>query len=141
MLQYSRSATFLEILALLIDNRTPLDEAVTLAASASGDPQTVRAAGHLSEMLQRGQTPASAADTAFPPLMNWLVLAAGRNNALLPALQHSAAAYHRRARYQFDLIRIVLPAFMTAVVAGGITAAYAMTLFLPYTMMLNALAK
>ena len=44
MLRCSRSATFLEVLALLVENQTPLDEAVALAASASGDPKTIRAA-------------------------------------------------------------------------------------------------
>ena len=63
--------------------------------------------------------------------MNWLVLAAGRDGALLPALRHSAAAYHRRARNQSDLVRVFLPALLTVVVAGGITAAYALMLFVP----------
>jgi general secretion pathway protein F len=141
VLRFSRSAAFLDILALLIENRTPLDEAVTLAASASGDPQTVHAAQQLSETIRRGQTQPFPSDSTFPPLMNWLVLAAGRDGALLPALQHSAAAYHRRARNQFDLVRVLLPAFLTVVVAGSITAAYALVLFVPYTMMLRALAR
>ena len=141
VLQFSRSATFLEILALLVENRTPLDEAVTLAAAACGDPQTVRAARQLSESLRRGQTQPLPGDPAFPPLVNWLLLAAGREGALLPALQHSAATYHRRARNQFDLVRVLLPAFLTVAVAGTITAAYALVLFIPYTMMLNSLAR
>jgi type II secretory pathway component PulF len=141
VLRFSRSAAFLEILALLVENRTPLDEALTLAASATGDPQTLRDARQLSETLRRGQTQPLPGDSEFPPLMNWLVLAAGRGGALLPALQHSAATYHRRARDQFDLVRVLLPAFLTVVVAGSITAAYALVLFLPYTMMLHSLAR
>ncbi len=141
VLRFSRTATFLEILALLIENRAPLDEAVTLAASACGDPQTVRAARQLSETIQRGQTQPFAGDAAFPPLMSWLVLAAGRDGALLPALQHSAVTYHRRARNQFELVRVLLPALFTVVIAGSITAAYALVLFVPYVMMLKALAR
>ena len=141
VLRCSRSAAFLEILALLIENQTPLDEAVTMAASASGDPKTLRAARQLTETLRRGQTQPGPGDPAFPPLMNWLVLAAGHDGALLPALQHSAATYHRRARNQADLLRVLLPAFLTVAVAGSITAAYALVLFIPYTMMLKALAR
>jgi general secretion pathway protein F len=141
VLRYSRSAAFLEILALLIENQTPLDEAVTMAASASGDPDTLRAARQLTDTLQRGQTQPRPGEPAFPPLMSWLVLAAGRDGALLPALQHSAATYHRRAQNQCDLLRVLLPAFLTVAVAGSITAAYALVLFIPYTMMLHALAK
>jgi general secretion pathway protein F len=141
VLRCSRSAAFLEILALLVENQTPLDEAVTLAASASGDPDTVRAAQQLTETLRRGQTQPGPGDPAFPPLMSWLVLAAGHDGALLPALQHSAATYHRRARNQSDLLRVLLPALLTVGVAGSMTAAYALVLFVPYTMMLKALAR
>jgi len=69
------------------------------------------------------------------------VLAAGHDGALLPALQHSAATYHRRARNQSDLLRVLLPALLTVGVAGSMTAAYALVLFVPYTMMLKALAR
>ena len=141
VLRCSRSATFLEILALLIENQTPLDEAVMLAASASGDHQTLRAARQLAEAIRQGRTVTGPGDPAFSPLMNWLVLAAGHDSALLPALQHSAVTYHRRAQNQADLLRVLLPALLTVMVAGSITAAYALMLFIPYTMMLNSLAK
>jgi type II secretory pathway component PulF len=141
VLRCSRSAAFLEILALLIENQTPLDEAVALAASASGDPKTLQAAQQLTDMLRRGQTQPAPGEPDFPPLMNWLVLAVGQGGALLPALQHSAATYHRRARNQSDLLRVLLPAFLTVVVAGSITAAYALLLFVPYAMLLKSLAK
>lgn len=145
MLQWSRSATFLEILALLIENQTPLDEAVALAADASGDPKTILAARQLAEAIQRGQTGEKrvlnrSRATPFPAMIDWLVLAAGRNAALLPALKHSAATYHRRARHQSDLIRVLLPTLLTIVVAGSISAAYVLMLFVPYTVLLKALA-
>ena len=159
MLRCSRLAAFLEILALLVENKTPLDEAVALAAEVSGDRKTLLAAKRLSEAIRRGQTkpggdcpnfrpsengtvPFIAAGVSqFPPLMNWLMLAANRDGALLPALQHSAATYHRRARNEAELVRMFLPAFLTVAIAGSVTVAYALMLFLPYTMMLNALAR
>jgi type II secretory pathway component PulF len=144
VLRCSRSATFLEILALLVENKTPLDEAVLLAASASGDQKTRAAAWQLSEAIRRGQTGAPAAmptrDSAFPPMMNWLVLAANREGALLPALQHSADIYHRRARNQSQLLRVLLPVLLTVTMAGSVTAVYALALFFPYTIMLKSLA-
>ena len=158
MLRWSRTATFLEILALLVENRTPLHEAVTLAGEASGDRQTLRAARQLAAMLENGQTAEKGTGTIcrngpsgashklylspFPqsPLINWLMLAAGRSGALLPALEHAAATYHRRARHQADLVRMFLPALLTVVIAGGITAVYALVLFAPYVAMLHALS-
>ena len=78
---------------------------------------------------------------AFRRLIHWLLLAAGRDGALLPALRHAAAAYHRRARQQSDLLRLFLPIFLTIAVGGSVTALYALALFLPYSAMLRALAK
>ncbi len=141
MLRCSRTATFLEVLALLVENQTPLPEAVVLAAEASGDPRTLRMARQVAAALQNGQTQPAAGGPAFPPLVNWLLLAAGRDGALLPALRHAAAAYHRRARHQSDLLRLLLPIFLTIAVGGSVTALYALALFAPYTSMLYALGN
>ena len=113
-----------------------MNEAVVLAAEASGDPQTVRTARQVSISLQSGQMQRAP---AFPPLVNWLLLAAGHNDALLPALRNSAAAYHRRARRQADALRVFLPILFTVVFAGGATALYALAIFIPYTTILYGL--
>jgi type II secretory pathway component PulF len=143
VLQYSRSATFLDVLALLVESKMPLDEAVSLAAAASGDRETIRASRRATEMIRKGQMQPGRplADPAFPPLMNWLVFAACRGGILVPALQHSAEAYHRRARLQSDLVRALLPAMLTILIGGTITAAYALMLFIPYITLLENLSK
>ena len=66
MLRCSRTATFLELLALLVENETPLPEAVVLAAEASGDPRTLRSARQLAATLQNGQTRPDAGGPALP---------------------------------------------------------------------------
>ncbi len=131
----------LEILALLVENQMPLEEAVILAAQASGDPQTLRSAQRLAAALQQGRIEPARGEPAFPPLIAWLMFAARRDGALLPALRHAAAAYHRRARYYSDMARTLLPVLLTLVIGGTITAVYALTLFVPYTTMLRALSK
>jgi type II secretory pathway component PulF len=136
LLRLSRTATFLDVLALLVESETPLPEAVVLAAEASGDPQTLRTARQVSIALQSGQMQHAS---TFPPLVNWLLLAAGRDGALLSALRNSASAYHRRARRQSDAMRVFLPIFLTVVVAGGVTTLYALALFIPYTTILYGL--
>jgi general secretion pathway protein F len=141
MLRWSRTATFLEILGLLVENQTPLGEALFLASQASGDAATSRAARKLAEAIETGRMRADLQDPAFPPLMSWLMLAAQRQDALGPAVRNAAAVYHRRAGCQADLVRVLLPVLLTAVVGGGITAAYALILFVPYVTMLHALAR
>ncbi|MEN6448916.1 MAG: type II secretion system F family protein [Thermoguttaceae bacterium] len=144
MLRWSRTATFLEILSLLVESETPLPEAIELAARASGDPQTVHVAQQLATRLTLGDCAAAAgvidSKAGLPPLLGWLMASAGREGTLLPALRHAAATYHRRARHQADIVRTLLPVLLTVVFGGGITAMYVLALFVPYTTMLNALA-
>ena len=134
-----RTATFLDLLTLLIESQTPLPEAMRLAAEASGDPRLLQLGREVTAALESGQT-APAGGAAFPPWVNWLLLAAGRDGALLSAVHHTAAAYHRRARRQSDLLRVFVPIVLTIVVAGGVTALYALALFAPYVAMLRSLS-
>jgi type II secretory pathway component PulF len=140
MLRYSRTATFLEVLALLVENQTPLPEAMVLAAETSGDRRTLQSARQVAIALQGGQTQPAVGGPAFPPLVNWLLSAAGRDGALLPALRHAAAAYHRRARRQSDLLRLIAPVVLTIAVGGSVAALYALTLFVPYAAMLRSMS-
>ena len=190
LLRWSETAALLEVLALLVENRVPLGEAIRLAADVTGDPQTIAAMHFMADRIERGEqfsSPSRAtgfasaglgamgsaslgatgsasaglgamgsasarprtalakpvaldANPALPPLVNWLMLAAGRNGALEPALRHSADAYRRRARHQADLTRVFLPVVLTVGIAGVATAAYALVLFVPYAAMLHSLA-
>ena len=138
MLRYSYTATFLELLALLVENRTPLAEAVTLAAEASGDRNMLAAARRMAQVIESGQVGATAAGES-PPLVDWLLVALGRDGRLLPAVRHAAAAYRRRARRQAELLRLLLPVILTVGVAGVATAGYALTVFVPYISALRSL--
>jgi type II secretory pathway component PulF len=140
MIRGSHTATFLEMLALLVQNQTPLPEAVTLAGDASGDPGTIHAARQMAHALQDGQSPTASDRSTFPPLVKWLLLCSGRENVLLPAIQHAAASYHRRARYQSDMLRLFLPVILTVLVGGLVTAVYALALCIPYVLLLHSLA-
>ncbi|OHB72501.1 MAG: hypothetical protein A2V70_00835, partial [Planctomycetes bacterium RBG_13_63_9] len=141
MLRWSRTATFLEVLALLVDSDVPLHDAVTLAAGASGDPRMLAAAKDLAAMLERGQQPdrSQGHGKCLPPLLCWLIAAGRRHGTLLPALRHAADTYARRARHQAHLASVLLPIVFTLAIGGGITLFYALTLFAPYTSMLRGL--
>jgi type II secretory pathway component PulF len=141
MLRYSRTAAFLEVLTLLVENQTPLDEAVELAAEASGDRSTAQSARQLADALRSGQTLPAGDGARLSPLLCWLLMAAGRDGALLPALRHAATAYHRRARHQADMARVFLPVLLTVVIGGSVTASYAFAVFVPYVDILHALGR
>ncbi|NQT11822.1 MAG: type II secretion system F family protein, partial [Planctomycetes bacterium] len=143
MLRWYRIATFSEVLTLLIENRVPLPQSVVLAAEATGDPGMIRAALEIAGALRRGEPlqlrgPFS---TAFPPLLEWLMITGQNHGALLPALRHASEIYQRRAQNQADVARIFLPVLLTVVIGGFVTLTYTLMLFGPWTIVLRAMSR
>ena len=54
----------------------------------------------------------------LPPLLSWLIAGGQRNDTLLPALRHAADDYQRRAQYQAELSRVMLPVFVTCSISA-----------------------
>jgi type II secretory pathway component PulF len=136
MLKLSRTAAFTEVLALLVENRVPLPEAVVLAAESCGDRRLIASARWMSAALTRGE-PAAEAARDLPPLLRWLMGAVELQGILPSALRHAAESYRCRAEHQADMTRVLLPALLTLVVGGGAVLLYALSLFVPYTSMLR----
>ena len=59
MLRWSQTATFLELLAMLVENQVPLHEGVLLAGRASGDAELARSAEQLAAALSQVARPTS----------------------------------------------------------------------------------
>ncbi len=140
MLQLSRTAVFVEVLKLLIENRVPLDQAATLAAEAAGDARLSEAAADFAAAIRRGEPGLTTDLPGLPPLLSWLIAGGQRNDTLLPALRHAADDYQRRAQYQAELSRAMLPVFVTSAISASIVIAYTFVFLAPYFMMLRSLA-
>ena len=141
MLRLSRTAVFVEVLKLLVENRLPLDRAVTLAAEAAGDPRLCEAAEQFAAAIRRGEPGLTTDFPDLPPLLAWLLAGGQRNNSLLPALRHAADDYQRRAQYQAELARVVLPVFITCAVSAVIVGAYVFAIVAPYAVVLRSLIR
>jgi type II secretory pathway component PulF len=142
MIAQTRSATFAELLALLVEHRVPFAEAVELAAEAAGDPAMRREAAKVAAATRRGQSvPDSVRDShLFPPLLRWMVIAGQEQGALAPALRHAAQIYRRHAVHQADLIRVFLPTALLLLIGMTATTFYALTLFIPFANLMYNLA-
>ena len=141
MLRLSRTAVFVEVLKLLVENQLPLDQAAPLAAEAAGDARLSEAAQQFAAAIRRGE-PAVADDLpGLPPLLGWLIAGGQRNDTLLPALRHAADDYQRRAQYQAELSRVMLPVFVTCAISAVIVVSYTLVLLAPYFMILRSLAR
>jgi general secretion pathway protein F len=141
MLQLSRTAVFVEVLKLLIENRLPLDRAITLAADAAGDARLSEAAEEFAAAIRRGEPGLAADFPDLPPLLSWLIASGQRNDTLLPALRHVADDYQRRAQYQAEVSRVMLPVFVTCSISAVIVVSYTLVLLAPYFVMLRSLAE
>jgi type II secretory pathway component PulF len=145
MLRWSRAAVFCDLLATLLENRVPLNEAIPLAGEATGDAATFKASRSLAAALERGESvrgdSASAAVNALPPLLRWLIQVPQGEQSLVATLQNAADAYRSRAQYQAELAQVFLPVILTIVIGGTVTLLYTASVLGSYIAILWGLAK
>jgi len=145
---FSQSATFAELLQLLIKQDVPLDRALVLAADATDDPRLGAAAGRLATRVQSGESAdellSSGADAQIrdiPPLVR-LALSQSSNRPLLTSsLRQAAELYRDRATYSAEWYTEFMPMLLTLFIGGAVTLCFALLVFWPYTSMLRELCR
>ena len=146
MLRAARTSTFVDILTLLVRNDVPLDEALLLAAEASGDVRMLGAVRPLAKAITRGEYSSQGGSSSdlknagLPPLLSWIMSSGGPRGTLLSALEHAAEIYHRRARHYAETARLMVPIVLSLVIGGSVTLAYALVMFVPYVSLLRTIA-
>jgi general secretion pathway protein F len=134
----SRTALFSELLALLIEHEVPLPEALRLAGAATGDRRTAEATQSMAAAIERGE-PLAANVPVCTPIMAWLA-ALPRGEPLLASFARQTSEHYAwRARFRLDQIRLVLPILATVCVSGVVALCYALTLFIPWSHLLEQL--
>jgi general secretion pathway protein F len=141
MQRLSRTAVFAELLALLVEHRVPMDQAVELAAEASGDDTLITAARQWADNIRQGRTSPADGVPGLPPLLRWLIAGGQQSEVLLPTLRQAADDYRRRVQDTAERGRVLLPVFVTCFVSGLIVAGYSLLLLGPYLYLLQGLAK
>jgi len=128
-----RFATFAELLSLMVRQQIPLDEALTLAADASGDRRLRADAQQLAEQLRAGGSPTgrSARPSTIPPLVGWLLSAHGPLPTLSQTLTLTAEIYRQRAQRTVTWAVLYLPIVFSVILGGGATLIQALAVFLP----------
>jgi general secretion pathway protein F len=140
MLRASHRATFAELLALLVESRLPLDEALRLAACACGDRPIRQAAEAAAQQVRLGRPLADAAPQ-LPPLVRWMILGGAQGDMLAPSLRHAAELYREAAVRRADAVRQFLPVALTLALGGAVTVAYLALIVMPWLAILEALLK
>ena len=135
-----RMAIFAELLAMLVEQHVPLQEAISLAAASAGGTSLQAAGARLTDALRRGET-SIAAPPGIPPLLSWLILTSAGQAHLALALRHSALAYRRRAVRMSLFLGTYLPILLGATVGGLIALYYVLLIMAPFYYLLHQLAK
>ncbi len=131
VLYVSRMATFADVLAMMVEQHVALDEAVVLAAEASGDRGLVKASGIIAERIRGGQH-TTPLPKSFPPLLGWLLSSGAPRVQLAKSLRQTATAYRRRALNMGNWLTVYLPIILSAGVGGTIAFLYAMLVMAPF---------
>lgn len=126
-----RLANFTELVALLLNRSVPYAQAIQTAAQASGDPGLMLLAHHPETLLgsRRG----------LPPFLAWLLEHATGSSDVRLTMQHAAEMYRRRAETATVMMKLIAPVCFLVLIGGGATLFYAMTVFYPFTHMLQQL--
>ncbi|MGC8642589.1 MAG: type II secretion system F family protein [Isosphaeraceae bacterium] len=144
MLSDYESASFAELLALLLEHRVPYPRAVTLAAEATGNQATIRGARQLAAALERGEPAAKVVNglpsRAFRPLLRWTLAAGSEQGTLVQSLHNLAPMYRKRGLFQAEKLQVFLPTLLMLAIGGSATLLYGLTLFVPLTTLLRGLA-
>lgn len=139
---HQRCANFATTLASLLQNDAPFDEALLLAANASGEPDLSRAARSIVNRLQLDQPPdGSEEEFRIPPFLRWALLQSEQIMERDRALQIAASIYQDSARRHADFLRVVVPVMAMVIIGGGVTLLYGLALFEPFVEMLRAISN
>jgi type II secretory pathway component PulF len=138
-----RCAVFAEALAETVENGMSLDEALPLAASASGDRALRNSAGELATSIANGQFPPDDCPLArrFPPFLRWAVWQSEATVGRERALRMAGSIYREAAERRIERAHSVVPLVVLVVIGGGATLLYALALFVPVVELLRTLAS
>ncbi len=128
------------MLGLLIEQQSPLDESLVVAAEASGNSDLKTAAEALAEEIRRGGAGESIVRRLeqFPPMLAWLLANTSQQPApLAVALRSTADSYRRQALRLDTWLRWYLPMAVTVLIAGTAVVLFALSIFVPWFGMLR----
>ncbi len=133
-------ATFADTLALMVEHDVPMNEAVTLAAGASGDRGLLAATGRLAECIERGESVTGSDLREAPPVLAWLLTGSRDKTTLISSLRRSADSYRRHANWMMRWLSLYLPIWLMAAIGGTVVVVYAVSVVGLWSRMLYELS-
>jgi type II secretory pathway component PulF len=132
-----RLAIFAEMLALLVEQQTTLDQALELAGDSCGDAELQRGARQLADAVRQGQRFESLhAPSAVPPLLVCLLFSGATASQLTRRLRWQADKLQHQANAYALRLQALLPLVLTLLVGGTAVVAYATWVLWPWIYLL-----
>jgi general secretion pathway protein F len=143
MAQLSAYANFADLLGLLLQCQSPINEALPLAARASGAAALRAPADRLAERLADGHALHEETHDLrqFPPLVRTVLMGEPSEQRLVGGLRRAAEAYRERASGWLVDMAVVLPVTITLLLAVGVVGVYALAILQPYFSTLNEMTQ
>jgi type II secretory pathway component PulF len=139
------SASFAELLTLLLEHQVAYPLAIVLAAEATGNAAMIGGARHLAAAMERGEAPGNALrevpSKAFRPLLRWALAAGQEQGSLVESLRNLGPMYRKRGSFQAEKLQLFLPTLLMIAIGASATLLYALTLFMPLSSMLRGLSS
>jgi len=141
LIEQSEAASLAQLLAVLIEHGVPYPRAVVLAADASGDPELKSTSREIAAALTQGDLNSVNWRTKrFPPMIRWALLTGHDQPQLSLSLRRIGDLYHKRASFQAEKIRYVLPSLLLIAIGMTATLLYGLSLYYPFVKLLEGLA-
>jgi type II secretory pathway component PulF len=133
VLDLAQTADFADLMALMIEHDVPLEQALGLAAEATGSPRLRASAEAVAGRLRGGDPDgeAVAGPGGLPPMLSWVIATAGARGPLAPALRHAAATYRNRAARRAEALQALLPSVLLCAVGAEAGIIYVGAVFTP----------
>jgi type II secretory pathway component PulF len=141
-LSLERAANFADAVAELLESGVSRDEAMRLAACASGDAKLSASSRAISAAARQGDLLAidSRAAREFPPLLRWAVWQHDSAEDRGQALRLTADIYRAEVQRRSARLRAIAPVLTCVLVAGVVTLLYCLALFVPLIELLEHVA-
>jgi type II secretory pathway component PulF len=144
LLAHYETANFADLLALLLEQNVPYQQALVLAAEATGNKRMASGARAVAEAIARGDSPASGLARVdrqtFLPMLRWVLATGQEQGSLVSALHNLGELYRQRGQYEAQKLTVFLPMLLIILVGAGATAIYALALFVPLINLLSGLS-
>jgi type II secretory pathway component PulF len=142
LIRSARLGAFTDLLGILIDQKVPLPEALSLAAETSSDPLLAEGAKLVERDIRQGVPFGAALETQrlVPRLVVWMVGFGERQGDLGKALRQVTDMYRRQAEVRATFLRTVLPPLLIIVVAATLGVVFIFGLYGPLLELLDGLS-